>query len=277
MQPVGDAEAVPGPATSSDWPTFGPVEKDTVYLLPNRQAGDPAAPDAAAVPQPRQPRDVGRAARPLALQQAEEAGVYILRRDRPAPSCSSRTAQVRRRALGRQGARPRRRAAVELRARLGPDRQGHRARRGHGRPSDRRGDPPLRPRLRGPAAVGARREGGLGGPEAARPGRSTRWAGRCSSRAKYREFGGSFIYPMGEDKVSIGFVVGLDYRDATLLRARRAPGAEDAPDGARSILEGGKRVGWGAKTIPSGGYWAHARRQLWAPGHGASPATAPAW
>ena len=32
--------------------------------------------------------------------------------------------------------------------------------------------------------------------------------------AKYREFGGCFIYPMGEDKVSIGFVAGLDYRDA---------------------------------------------------------------
>ena len=32
---------------------------------------------------------------------------------------------------------------------------------------------------------------------------------------KYNEFGGSFIYPMGEDKVCIGLVVGLDYTDAT--------------------------------------------------------------
>lgn len=32
--------------------------------------------------------------------------------------------------------------------------------------------------------------------------------------AKYREFGGSWIYPMGEDRVSIGFVIGLDYTDA---------------------------------------------------------------
>src|SRR3954453_3214413 len=32
--------------------------------------------------------------------------------------------------------------------------------------------------------------------------------------SKYREFGGSFIYPMGEDRVSMGLVVGLDYRDA---------------------------------------------------------------
>ena len=27
----------------------------------------------------------------------------------------------------------------------------------------------------------------------------------------------------------------------------------------RKILDGGKRVGWGAKTIPSGGYWAMPR------------------
>src|SRR5215204_7633971 len=33
---------------------------------------------------------------------------------------------------------------------------------------------------------------------------------------KWNEFGGSFIYPMGEDKVCIGLVVGLDYTDATL-------------------------------------------------------------
>ena len=32
-------------------------------------------------------------------------------------------------------------------------------------------------------------------------------------RAKYGEFGGSFIYPMGDDLVSLGFVAGLEYRD----------------------------------------------------------------
>src|ERR671930_2103163 len=30
--------------------------------------------------------------------------------------------------------------------------------------------------------------------------------------ARYREFGGSFIYPVGEDLLTIGLVVGLDYR-----------------------------------------------------------------
>src|SRR5437763_13839225 len=34
--------------------------------------------------------------------------------------------------------------------------------------------------------------------------------------ARYREFGGSFIYPMGDDMVTVGMVVGLDYRDVDL-------------------------------------------------------------
>ena len=45
---------------------------------------------------------------------------------------------------------------------------------------------------------------------------STRWAGRSAAAAQYREFGGSFIYPMGDDMVTLGMVVGLDYRDAEL-------------------------------------------------------------
>ena len=36
------------------------------------------------------------------------------------------------------------------------------------------------------------------------------------TRARYREFGGSFIYPMGDDMLTIGMVVGLDYRDVEL-------------------------------------------------------------
>ena len=47
--------------------------------------------------------------------------------------------------------------------------------------------------------------------------------------ARWNEFGGSFIYPMGEDKVAIGFVAGLDNTDATLLRPRRAAGVQAAP------------------------------------------------
>jgi electron-transferring-flavoprotein dehydrogenase len=73
--------------------------------------------------------------------------------------------------------------------------------------------------------------------------------------AKYNEFGGSFIYPMGEDKVCIGFVVGLDYTDATFSCHDALQQLKTHPF-VREILDGGKRLGWGAKTIPSGGYWA---------------------
>ncbi len=81
---------------------------------------------------------------------------------------------------------------------------------------------------------------------------------------KYREFGGSFIYPMGEDMVTVGMVMGLDYRDVDLsvhdvlqeLKTHKL---------VRKILEGGERVQWGAKTIPEGGLLAVPKR-LHAPG-----------
>jgi electron-transferring-flavoprotein dehydrogenase len=76
-----------------------------------------------------------------------------------------------------------------------------------------------------------------------------RWGGR------YKEAGGSFIYPMGEDKVCFGLVVGLDTTDAT-FSVHDALQLWKTHPFIKKILEGGKRVGWGAKTIPSGGYWA---------------------
>jgi electron-transferring-flavoprotein dehydrogenase len=73
--------------------------------------------------------------------------------------------------------------------------------------------------------------------------------------AKYNEFGGSFIYPMGEDKVCLGMVVGLDYTDATFSCHDALQQLKTHPF-VRKILDGGNRVAWGAKTIPSGGFWA---------------------
>ena len=72
---------------------------------------------------------------------------------------------------------------------------------------------------------------------------------------KYREFGGSFVYPMGEDMVTLGMVVGMDYRDVELsvhdlvqeLKTHRL---------IRKIISGGERLAWGAKTIPEGGFLA---------------------
>jgi electron-transferring-flavoprotein dehydrogenase len=73
--------------------------------------------------------------------------------------------------------------------------------------------------------------------------------------AQYREFGGSWIYPMGEDRVSLGFVVGLDYTDATVSGHDLLQQFKQAKL-VRKVLDGGERVAWGAKAIPEGGYWA---------------------
>jgi electron-transferring-flavoprotein dehydrogenase len=71
--------------------------------------------------------------------------------------------------------------------------------------------------------------------------------------AKYREFGGSFIYPMGDDMLTIGMVVGLDYRDVELSAHDLLQELKTHPK-IRKLLDGGERVQWGAKTIPSGGF-----------------------
>ena len=67
-------------------------------------------------------------------------------------------------------------------------------------------------------------------------------------------FGGSWLYPMADDLVSLGLVVGLDYRQTTLdvhiLLQRLKEHPLVAP-----YLEAGELVEWGAKTIPEGGYY----------------------
>ena len=82
--------------------------------------------------------------------------------------------------------------------------------------------------------------------------------------ARYREFGGSWLYPMGEELVSLGFVVGLDYRDVELSAHDLLQEFKTHPF-VRKLLDGGERVAWGAKTITSGG-WHALPRKLHAPG-----------
>ncbi|HEY8637989.1 MAG TPA: electron-transfer flavoprotein:ubiquinone oxidoreductase, partial [Solirubrobacteraceae bacterium] len=76
--------------------------------------------------------------------------------------------------------------------------------------------------------------------------------------SKYGQVGGTWIYPMknnkGEDLVSIGFVVELDYADATTSAHDLLQLFKTHPL-VRKILEGGERVAWGAKALPGGGYW----------------------
>jgi electron-transferring-flavoprotein dehydrogenase len=78
-------------------------------------------------------------------------------------------------------------------------------------------------------------------------------------RGKYREFGGSFVYPMGDDMVTIGMVVGLDYTDVELSVHDLLQELKTHPRISR-ILEGGERLQWGAKTIPEGGFVALPKR-----------------
>ena len=78
--------------------------------------------------------------------------------------------------------------------------------------------------------------------------------------AKYGQIGGSWIYPMkdektGDDLVSIGFIIDLDYADATTSAHDLLQQIKTHPL-FKGVLEGGERVAWGAKALPAGGYWA---------------------
>lgn len=72
------------------------------------------------------------------------------------------------------------------------------------------------------------------------------------SGKRWREFGGSFVYPLGEEQVALGMVVGLDYTDASLSVHDLLQELKLHPL-VRPIVDGGTRVAWGAKTIPEGG------------------------
>ncbi len=69
------------------------------------------------------------------------------------------------------------------------------------------------------------------------------------------EFGGGFIYNMDEGRVSLGLVIGLDYRNPRLDPHARFQDFKQHPL-VKEILEGGTLVSYGAKAIPEGGYWA---------------------
>jgi electron-transferring-flavoprotein dehydrogenase len=73
-------------------------------------------------------------------------------------------------------------------------------------------------------------------------------------------FGGSFMYPMEPNLVSVGLVVGLDYCDAGLDVHELFQRMKLHPL-FRPHLEGGEMVEWGAKTIPEGGYYALPERR----------------
>ena len=245
-----------------DWPTYGTVDKDTVYLLPNRRMSIPLKP----TPPPF--RNHGNHVTSVAQlgrwmsEKAEEAGVYIL-----GETAATRLLVDDGGVVGvRSGDKGRDRDGEELsNFEPGADliskatvlcegTQGHLTGAAI-RHFDLGSEDPQQWEL------GVKEVWDVEKP-LDRVIHTMGWPLRFG--AKYREFGGSFIYPMGEDRISMGLVVGLDYRDAR-FSAHDALQELKGHKLVAGLIEGGKRVGWGAKTLPSGGFWARPR-QLWAPG-----------
>ena len=73
-----------------------------------------------------------------------------------------------------------------------------------------------------------------------------------------KEFGGGFLYTMRENRVDLGFVVGLDSEDPRLDGHELLQKWKTHPF-VRERLEGGKLISYGAKAIPEGGYYAMPR------------------
>ena len=70
-----------------------------------------------------------------------------------------------------------------------------------------------------------------------------------------KEYGGAWIYGGKDNVVSLGFVTGLDYPDPRLDPQRVLQDFKQHPWVA-SLLEGGKMIRYGAKSLPYGGWFA---------------------
>jgi electron-transferring-flavoprotein dehydrogenase len=69
------------------------------------------------------------------------------------------------------------------------------------------------------------------------------------------EYGGAWIYGGRDNIVSLGFVTGLDYEDPRLDPHRVLQEFKKHPF-IRSLLQGGKMIRYGAKSLPYGGWYA---------------------
>lgn len=66
-------------------------------------------------------------------------------------------------------------------------------------------------------------------------------------------YGGSFLYHLDQDRVYIGFVVGLDYQDPRFSPFEAFQQFKHHPS-IRPLLEGGEVISAGARTIATGGW-----------------------
>ena len=82
----------------------------------------------------------------------------------------------------------------------------------------------------------------------ARPGRAHASAGRWTAGT----YGGSFLYHFGDNLVSYGFVVGLDYRNPWLSPFEEMQRFKTHP-AIRGHFEGGRRIAYGARALNEGG------------------------
>lgn len=65
-------------------------------------------------------------------------------------------------------------------------------------------------------------------------------------------YGGSFLYHLDDNKVAVGFVVGLDYQNPYLSPFEEFQRFKTHPD-IRPIFEGGRRIAYGARALVEGG------------------------
>jgi electron-transferring-flavoprotein dehydrogenase len=68
-------------------------------------------------------------------------------------------------------------------------------------------------------------------------------------------YGGSFLYHLEDNLVSVGFVVGLDYKNPWLSPFEEFQRYKTHP-AIRPHLEGGRRIGYGARALSEGGFQA---------------------
>src|SRR5271163_411388 len=71
-------------------------------------------------------------------------------------------------------------------------------------------------------------------------------------------YGGGWVYGLQNNRVSLGMVVGLEYRDP-LFDPHEAFQKYKTHPFVKNILEGGKLIRYGAKTVPYGGWYSMPR------------------
>ena len=86
-------------------------------------------------------------------------------------------------------------------------------------------------------------------PEQSKPGLVVHTAGWPLDSQTY---GGSFLYHLNNQQVAVGLVVGLNYRNPWLSPFEEFQRLKSHP-AIRKTLEGGKRIGYGARAITAGG------------------------